>query len=168
VSKAINTPGQRPWYFSAILGGVIYAVGDAIAAAIIGSWQLQRMIGIFAIGATLYAAEIKWYFNWIEKIVKSFSGAKRTWIKTTMALTYFNPLWIARHLLLIHLVSGNFELISWVLLLTGLKSFAVNIPLSIGANYWIQNKVSLSKRFYASAIFSGIMAVYYSMSSVWF
>jgi hypothetical protein len=36
------------------------------------------------------------------------------------------------------------------------------------ANYVIQNKISLQWRFLASAIFSGLMAVYYALSELFF
>lgn len=168
MTKGLESPVKGPWFTSALRGGVIYASGDSIAALITGLWSIHRMIGIFTIGATLYAFEIQLYFKWIDRRVQNMQGPKKVWAKTAMALLYFNPIWIARHLLIIHIVSGNFEMISWALLLTGLKSFVFNIPVSIAANYWIQNKIVISNRFYASAIFSGIMAIYYSMSSVWF
>ena len=89
-------------------------------------------------------------------------------MNTTLALVYFNPLWIARHLLIVYLISGNASEISSALLVSATMAFLVNIPLSIVANFIIQNKVGLHYRFWASAVFSGLMAIYYSMSSVWF
>lgn len=142
--------------------------GDTIAALIIEQFSWIRLLGIFALGATLYSFEIPRYFRWIEKVIIKYHGWKKIALKTSMALLYFNPLWIARHLLFVYLFSGNIEMITWDLLRIGLISFAVNIPVSIFANYLIQNKISLKYRFFASAIFSGIMAIYYAMSSVWF
>lgn len=142
--------------------------GDTIAALIIDQFSWIRLLGIFALGATLYSFEIPRYFKWIEKVISDYQGWKKVALKTSMALLYFNPFWIARHLLFVQLFSGNMDMITWDLLRIGLISFAVNIPVSIVANYLIQNKVTLKYRFFASAIFSGIMAIYYSMSSVWF
>jgi hypothetical protein len=142
--------------------------GDTIAALIIDQFGWIRLLGIFALGATLYSFEIPRYFRWIEKVISGYQGWKKIALKTSMALLYFNPLWIARHLFFVYLFSGMMDMISWDLLRIGLLSFAVNIPVSLLANYLIQNKISLKYRFFASAIFSGIMAIYYSMSSVWF
>ncbi len=47
------------------------------------------------------------------------------------------------------------------------KSFLINAPASLLVNYYIQNKVSAEWRFVASAIFSGVMAVYYAVSATW-
>ena len=55
------------------------------------------------IGATLYAFEIPNYFSWIVKKTNALKGLKLTLTKTTLAIAYFNPLWIARHLLFIKL-----------------------------------------------------------------
>ena len=142
--------------------------GDSIAALITGEFSLVRSFGIFIIGATVYAYEIPRYFRWIEKKMLEYYGRGKLWVKTVMALLYFNPIWISRHLLFVYLVSGKFDEISFGLLWVGLISFTVNIPLSILANYLIQNTINLRYRFIASAIFSGLMAIYYSMSSVWF
>ena len=155
-------------YLSPLIGGFIYMTGDTIAALIIDQFSWIRLFGIFALGATLYSFEIPRYFKWIEKVIAEYEGWKKVALKTSMALLYFNPIWIARHLLFVQLFSGNIEMITWDLLRIGLISFAVNIPVSILANYLIQNRISLKYRFFASAIFSGIMAIYYSMSSVWF
>ncbi|MBL1280327.1 MAG: hypothetical protein COA33_008655 [Fluviicola sp.] len=149
-------------------GGFIYAAGDTVAAVISDDFSWMRLLGIFLIGATVYAFEIPNYFKWIDKKVTGTPGLKTSMTRALMAMLYFNPLWIARHILFIMLVSGNFDAIGWGLLLTGVISFAINIPVSLGANYIIQNKIELKHRFLASAIFSGFMAVYYSLSAVWF
>jgi len=70
--------------------------------------------------------------------------------------------------LFIKLFSGNFNQIDLNLLKIAWVSFLVNIPISFIANYLIQNKVNLSWRFLASAIFSALMAIYYAMSEVIF
>ncbi len=154
--------------FSHLLGGMIYAGGDSIAALIAGQLSLLRLLGIFLVGASLYAFEIQRYFRWIESRVQRVEPGRRAWLKTGMALIYFNPLWIARHLAFVYLFNAQVDQIDLGILRTGLLSFAVNIPISLLANYWIQNKTALRYRFWASAFFSGLMAIYYSMSSVWF
>jgi len=46
------------------------------------------------IGATLYTFEIPNYFNWVVRKTNKLYGLT----KITLAIAYFNPLWIARHL----------------------------------------------------------------------
>lgn len=120
------------------------------------------------IGATIYAFEIPNYFAWIDKKTTQFSGIKKTLTKTGLAVAYFNPLWIFRHLAFIKLFSGNFSGINFNLLEIALLSFLVNIPISFIVNYIIQNKIKLDWRFLASAIFSAIMAIYYALSETIF
>ncbi|TVR80962.1 MAG: hypothetical protein EA409_07285 [Saprospirales bacterium] len=151
-----------------ITGGIIYLSGDTIAALIAGDFSLIRALGILFTGSTLYAWEIQTYFKWIDRKISKMGVKKRMLANTTLALIYFNPLWIARHLVIIYLFSGKAGDISSGLLYSALIAFLVNIPLSIFANFIIQNKISLKFRFWASATFSGLMAIYYSMSSIWF
>ena len=120
------------------------------------------------VGATVYAFEIPNYFNWIVKKTQNLHGIKATLIKTILAILYFNPLWIARHLLFIKLFSGQKEAIGWYLLEIAFWSFMANILISFIANYIIQNRISLKWRFLASAIFSALMAIYYALSETIF
>ncbi len=124
----------------------------------------SRLIGMLFIGATVYAFEIPNYFYWIEKKTINLSGISKTLAKTALAILYFNPLWITRHLFFIKLFSGNLQEVSNNLLIIALWSFLVNIPISFIANYIIQNKFKIKWRFIASAIFSGLMAIYYAFS----
>jgi len=88
--------------------------------------------------------------------------------RTLLALLYFNPLWIARHLLFIRCFSGQWEAVSTDLLRLGTSSFLANIPLAFLANYLIQNKLPSDWRFLSSAVFSALMAIYYASSEVLF
>ncbi len=124
----------------------------------------SRLLGMIFIGATVYAFEIPNYFNWIEIKTINLSGISKTLTKTALAILYFNPLWIARHLFFIKLFSGQLQEVSSNIFMIALWSFLVNIPISFVANYIIQNKIYLKWRFIASAIFSGLMAIYYAMS----
>lgn len=151
-----------------IRGGLIYAIGDTIAATIGHDFSWARLLGILFLGATLYAIEIPNYFRWIDKRVKNTGSFISSIKRASMAMLYFNPIWIARHILFIKLFSGHYDQIGWQLLSIGAISFLINIPVSLGANYLIQNKIPLKHRFLASAIFSGLMAIYYSLSAVWF
>lgn len=120
------------------------------------------------VGATVYAIEIPNYFKWIDKKTSKLRGVQLTLTKTTLAIAYFNPLWIYRHLLFIKLFSGSFDEIQVGLIEVALLSFLVNIPISFIANYLIQNKITLQWRFIASATFSALMAIYYALSETIF
>ena len=149
-------------------GALIYSSGDLIATLLLGEFSIARLLGMIVLGATLYAFEIPNYFAWIERKTKEIAGIKKTLVKTGLAILYFNPLWIARHLVFIKLFSGTFSQIDFFLLRIAGLSFLVNIPISFVANYFIQNKVSLHWRFLASAIFSALMAIYYALGEVIF
>ncbi len=151
-----------------IKGAIIYSSGDLVAAILLGEFSVNRLLGMMALGATLYALEIPNYFAWIERKTKEFGGIKKTIIKTGLAILYFNPMWIARHLLFIKLFSGDVDQIDMNLLKIASLSFLVNIPISFIANYFIQNRMSLKWRFFASAIFSALMAIYYASSEMIF
>lgn len=149
-------------------GALIYSSGDTIAALILDEFSWLRLLGIVIIGATVYAFEIPNYFSWIDKKTLNYTGIKRSVYKTALAIMYFNPLWIARHLLFILLFSGKSADISWDLLRISLLSFLVNIPISLIANFLIQNKMPYNWRFFASATFSALMAIYYALSLIIF
>ena len=149
-------------------GALIYTCGDLIASILLNEFSFTRLFGMVFIGATFYAIEIPNYFTWIDSKTKHIPGIKKTLAKTGLAIAYFNPLWIARHLFFIALFSANYQSIGMNLLKIASLSFLVNIPISFVANYIIQNKISLSWRFIASAIFSGLMAIYYAFSEVLF
>lgn len=151
-------------------GLIIYPLGDAIAQLILGELNLIRLLVLSIAGCFLYSYEINKWFGFIEKKFEN------PLIKTFSAIGYFNPLWIARHLLFIELAINPALLLDgyelWYeiqsLIVTGSKSFIGAILISIIANFIIQNKIPLKQRFLASATFSALMAVYYALSKVWF
>jgi hypothetical protein len=149
-------------------GAIIYSIGDTIASVLLGEFMLSRLVGLIFVGATVYALEIPNYFAWIEKKTQAQLGLKKTFTKTFLAIMYFNPLWIARHLFFIKLFSFDLQGITSELLTIAFWSFLVNIPISITANFIIQNKIKFRFRFIASAIFSGLMAIYYALSETLF
>ncbi len=163
MAKIFRLPDWR----TALRGGLIYASGDTIATLISGEFLLWRAFGILFIGATLYATEIPSYFRWID----SRFGQPGRWNplkKAVLAQAFFNPLWIARHLLFIRLFSGRWSELDWQLLGIGLDSFLHIVPVGLFMNYLIQNRVSLTWRFLASAFYSALMAIYFALSEVWF
>ncbi|MBN8457983.1 MAG: hypothetical protein J0M04_09095 [Verrucomicrobia bacterium] len=148
-------------------GVTIYAGGDTAAALLLGEFHWGRMLGMALVGGGLYALEIPAWFRWIDRRVTA-SGAAASLRRTVLAMAYFNPLWIARHLLLIKLFSGLTNQIGWGLLRVGAWSFLANIPISLAGNFVVQNLLPLRHRFLGSAIFSALMAVYYAVSTRWF
>ncbi|MDD2760489.1 MAG: hypothetical protein PHH11_09380 [Methylomonas sp.] len=151
----------------ALRGGLIYAGGDSIATLMTGEFLIQRALGIFLIGGTLYALEIPAYFRWIERRFGN-SGRWNPLKKAVLAQAFFNPIWIARHLAFIKLFSSRWLEIDWQLLSLGLDSFLHIAPLGLLMNYVIQNRVPLNWRFLASASYSALMAVYLALSEVLF
>lgn len=149
-------------------GALIYSAGDSVAAFLLDEFSVYRLLGMMLIGATFYAFEIPNYFDWIVRKSEHLRGIKATLAKTGLAMLYFNPLWIARHLLFINLFSGQFEDIGWNLLEIAVLSFLANILISFMANYIIQNRFKMKWRFLGSAIFSAIMAIYYALSETIF
>jgi len=93
----------------------------------------------------------------------------------SLAVLYFNPLWIARHMFFIQLFlfiekGGSFNIIDTfsTMLPIATMSFLTNIIVVIAGNYIIQNKLNLKFRFIGSAIFSALLAIYYAVSIVLF
>ena len=147
---------------------IVYGIGDSIATLIVNNFLWTRLLGIIVIGATIYALEIPNYFNWIETKINNKTLKKKAFQKTFLALLYFNPLWIFRHLVLIKWFSNDFDFSYKGLFLISIYSFLINIPISIFGNFIIQNKISLKHRFLASGIFSALMAIYYALSETIF
>jgi len=147
---------------------LIYSAGDTIAACILDEFSIFRLLGMMLVGATFYAFEIPNYFDWIVRKTQFLTGIKATLGKTMLAILYFNPLWIARHLLFIQIFSGQFYDINFGLLEIAFWSFVVNIPISFFANYMIQNRFKIKWRFLGSALFSAVMAIYYALSETLF
>lgn len=147
---------------------MIYSIGDSIAALLLNEFSIYRLLGMILIGGLLYSFEIPNYFSWIDKRTSTLEGLKKTLAKTGLAILYFNPVWIFRHLAFIKLFSNQMGEINGNLFLIACWSFLVNIPISIVANYLIQNKIHLDWRFVASAVFSGLMAIYYALSETIF
>jgi hypothetical protein len=150
-------------------GAIIYAAGDTIATLILGDFSPARTLGMMLVGATVYAFEIPLCFHYIDAFTARMErGPRYAFSRTMLAFLYFNPLWVARHLFFIALFSGNFANINSGLLSVALTSWLVNIPISLVGNAVIQLKIPARRRFAASAVFSGMMAIYFALSGVWF
>lgn len=146
-----------------LTGLLVYGSGDLIAALLAGQFSVQRAAGMALVGALLYGLEIPHYFRWVARVASHHRQSRAVLMRTGLAMLYFNPLWVARHLALIAVLQGNFHAIEWPLLLTACQSFLSAIPITVSANLLIQNAVPLQHRFLASALFSCVMAIYYPL-----
>ena len=91
---------------NSLQGLTIYTLGDVTAQLLLHQLNGGRVLGVMALGATLYAIEIPNWFAFIDKRVTEQRPVPRALQRTALALAYFNPLWIARHLLFLRLFSG--------------------------------------------------------------
>jgi hypothetical protein len=124
-------------------------------------------LGILFLGGLVYAFEIPNYIKWLNK--KYYKDDVYTKILSSVLFTlYFNPLWIARHLLVLNLFKGNFGQINWDLLRIGWDSFIYSFFFTLPINYIIINKIPAKWKFGITAVFSSSMAVFYALSEVIF
>ncbi|SNC67876.1 hypothetical protein SAMN06265337_2102 [Hymenobacter gelipurpurascens] len=154
-------------YRNHLRGALIYAAGDTAAALLQHDFSWSRLLGVALVAGTVYAWEVPTYFRWIDRRVPHRPGWTAQLRRASLALAYFNPLWIARHFVFIRLASGHLDTITWALLPMAARSFLLNVPVSLAVNYFIQNKLRPDRRFLVSALFSGVMAVYYALSATW-
>ncbi|MCB9914537.1 MAG: hypothetical protein H6828_05240 [Planctomycetes bacterium] len=158
-----------PWRRRDVLAGtLIYSSGDSLAALILGQFSLTRLAVLALAGGLLYSLEVPAWFRFIDRRVPPSRRPRVVLARTLLALAYFNPLWIARHLLFIEIGRSAWQAIDLGLLVTASRSFVGNVPLSLLGNALIQNRVPPRWRFFASALFSALMAVYYALSASWF
>ena len=149
-------------------GALIVAAGDTIAALLLDEFMWTRLLGMMLVGGLLYAWEIPAWFRWIDHHYPARPNWPTQLQRTALAVAWFNPLWIARHLAFIALFSADWPALDWSLLDIALRSFAANVPVALLANWAIQNRLSYRRRFVGSALFSAAMAVYYALSTTIF
>ncbi|MBI2416511.1 MAG: hypothetical protein HYV28_01135 [Ignavibacteriales bacterium] len=152
----------------ALHGLLITGAGDTIASLILGMYSVPRMLGMMAVAAFLYSIEIQYFFNLIDKYFSDIKSLQIRIARMLLALSFFNPFWIARHLFFINLFQGHFYHLNMNLFKIGAFSYVSNIPVSLTVNYLIQNKVPLKFRFIMSTLFSALMAIYYALSEEFF
>lgn len=167
-ATAASADASGPLRHDMLRAGLVYGGGDAVAMLVSGAFLWQRLLLMTLVGALLYAPEIRAWFGWLARRFPAAGTASGRWSRALLAWLWFNPLWIARHALFIRVAEGRWQEIGINLLAIGATAFLVNLPLALGANYLIQNRVPLRWRLTASASFSALMAVYYAMSEVWF
>jgi hypothetical protein len=151
-----------------IRAGLIYGGGDTLAVLLLGTFSPWRVLGVTLVGTLVYAPEIRRYFGWLARCFAGRDGRGERWRRAVLAWLWFNPLWIARHGLVIRLCSGRYDEIGIGLLTMGLSSFCLGAPVALLANYAIQHRIAEPWRVTASASYSALMAIYYAASEVWF
>jgi hypothetical protein len=125
------------------------------------------LFGILFLGGFIYSLEIPNYLIWLRN--KFYQNNFYAKILSALLFTlYFNPLWIARHLLILNLFQGNFNQINWNLLRIGFSSFVYSFFFTLPVNYLIINQIQKKWKFAATAVFSSSMAVFYALSEVIF
>ncbi|MFC3193034.1 hypothetical protein ACFODZ_02155 [Marinicella sediminis] len=149
-----------------IKGALLFGLFDTAAALMLGEFSWLRTFGMAAVGGTFYAIEIPSYFAWLEQRSQHMSQRQKALFKTGMAVVYFNPLWIARHMCFIYWLNG--QTIDLGVLHSAWQSFLYGMPVSAVFNYLIQNHIAIKHRFLASSLFSGCMAIFYAVSAVYF
>ncbi len=182
---------DRVQFRNIVEGFLVYGLGDLVAQIFLGTPSLIRTLGIGFIGGTVYALEVPLWFRLIEgtccqasdkiRACKMFKEPNQDNVcyldykgRTLMAMSYFNPLWIARHMFflsLLNAISAGLVFASpfrvfWYLIPVAAKSFLFCIPVTVIGNYIVQNRISMRFRLIASAILSAICVFWYALSQV--
>lgn len=156
---------KNPYSRKNVLTGlVVYASGDTIAAVCLGEFAWARVLVVALVGGFLYALEVPLVFAWIDRRVTTTRPLTRNALRTLLAVAYFNPLWIARHLFFLRAATGRWDDVSLDLLRVGAVSWLLNVPIAVAGNWIIQSSIPLRWRFLGSATFSGMMAVFYAVT----
>ncbi|MEB3286248.1 MAG: hypothetical protein VKJ04_01970 [Vampirovibrionales bacterium] len=187
---------RRLWRQNFFVALILYSAADFVAQLIVGEFYPWRLVVLSLVGISVYRVEIPRWFSWIENFrLDEAALSKRPWLGGVMAhcpnsderlphsgsyrlkpifkgicsTLYFNPLWIARHMLVLELAThpakiklGLAALMAYCLLL-GAKAFVINAPLSVCLNYILQNKIALRYRFIGSVFVSGFFGILYSL-----
>jgi hypothetical protein len=177
--------------FNTLISWTLFPLGDLCAQLITQEFNPYRLLALSLAGGLIYQYETTAWFELLEN--KCFSP-QELWVfpflkpavrettesiyqlngvgKTMGAILYFNPIWIARHMLFITLgttpcssLNGAIVLSS---LLSGSKSFLVNLPLSLLANYILQEKIPYRYRYLGSIVLTGLFAIAYALHYQYF
>ena len=151
----------------AATGAVLFAAGDSIGALITGDFLYQRMLAMMVLGGSLYAWEIPAYFQHLQRRFNK-QGHANAFKRTLAAGLFFNPLWIARHLLFVKIFAWQWQTLSPNILVIATESFIFCFPFSLLANYLIQNVITFRWRFLVSSIYSALTVIYFALSEVLF
>jgi hypothetical protein len=194
VGLKINIPEHDRIQFRHMVEGfIVYGLGDLLAQIILGKASIIRTIGIGFIGGTVYALEVPLWFRMIENTFCHASDKIRACMmfkqpdnndccyldykgRTLMAMSYFNPIWIARHMFflsLLNALSAGIAVISPFheflhLIPVATKSFVICIPITVVGNYIVQNRISMKYRLIGSAVLSAVCVFWFAIAKVLF
>ncbi len=189
MSEAVQTKPKTS-LLNTIIACALYPIGDAIGQCILGSYNFERTVCIALVGTLLYRYEVPAWLKFVDTLRVSDKTQERlsyffentgndnnplNWIGRTLgSMSYFNPLWIARHTFIIYMVThhmqlnmGPFEAVGHFILL-GCKAFLTNMPIALAGNFIIQQKLPHHYRFIGSATLSGIFSICYALEFVFF
>lgn len=182
MSKKISATGK----IDILVACTLYPLGDLIGQMISHNINFHRLIALALIGCVIYRREVPdWFarlnkmqiaeaqlkrFPWLNYCVDSSmpSGRLNGFGRTMGSVIYFNPFWIARHMLFIKLATTCWaELVPLTIICStvvlGIKSFLINLPLSYLGNYVIQAKLPLHLRYLGSVVLSTVLAIMYAL-----
>lgn len=186
--KEDSRTSQLLQYF---VGWVLYPVGDLAGQIIMGQFSIIRFCVLAVVGGIIYRWEIPRWFGYIEKVRFTAQSKEKypgfsliltesddkfalTWLgKAICAALFFNPLWIARHLIFIScaltpLAQIDFFQLVGSTLKVGTISFFTNLPIALIGNYIIQKHLPLKFRFLGSAVLTTILNAKYAIEYVYF
>lgn len=166
---------------------VLYPAGDFAAQLILGELNWVRLAALSVTGGVLYQFEVPRWFRWLDQ--RRFSPAQVArwpllqWLtqpaedhyslnwrgRTLGAMSYFSPLWITRHMLVLKLATTPWADIHGistlgVLFLAACKSFLINLPFSLLGNYLIQTQLPLKYRFLGSITMTGLFSIAFALA----
>ena len=150
-----------------ITGAVLFATGDSIGTLLTGDFLYQRMLAMLVLGGSLYAWEIPSYFGFLQRRFNQ-PGYLDALKRTLSAALFFNPLWIARHMIFLKLFAGEWAAVSPDILVLATHAFIYCFPVSLLVNYIILNVISYRWRFFSSSIYSALTVIYFALSEVLF
>ncbi|EKE02669.1 MAG: hypothetical protein ACD_20C00347G0006 [uncultured bacterium] len=171
-------------YLTVLIPILLYPIGDGLGQLISQEFHPYRVLAITIAALLFYQWEIPLWFKLLDnfkiqqgQLKNSFNfkillneNGKLNWLgKTIGAISYFNPIWIARHMFILTLGTTPLILINAQSaisnsLILGLKSFIVNLPLSFIGNYVVQNKLPLNYRFLGSVILTCLFTISYALA----
>ncbi len=171
-----------------LISWTLYPISDLIGQLIANQFNFSRVLVLALVGGLVYQREIPSWFRQLsdlqinpnllgfrflhhfiekDKFLARLNGLGRT----VGSICYFNPLWIARHMVFISLATTSWkELVPGAVLFSaigaGTATFLVNLPLALFGNYLIQDKLPLRLRYFGSIILSATMSIIYAIVHV--
>lgn len=145
-----------------LVGVLTYPIGDSIGAIILNEFSIYRLLGVALLTLVFYSVEIPLFFGWIDRYTKRFKTKfSIISVRALLAVVYFNPLWIARQDVVIHLCLG--DPLSWNILSKATDTYFTSLLVAILGNILIQGFIHLKYRFLSSGIFSIVMNMIYAI-----